>query len=165
MCEGNQKQVSPAVAAIVILIVFGVVLAVGWAIFYRPRPPAEQELAVKAIVGKSIVHPGKADTANCSVKAVGAEWCNTRGDAPSSPPITTYLVVDCEVTVHPLKGTADKVITFPPDKKDTDVRLYISLRSGDKEIGRVNIPMYYEHGGYQWRVRDVYVRAFTTPSG
>lgn len=163
MCEGNEKQVSPAVAVIVILIVIGVVLAVGWAIFYiPPRPPAEEELAAKAIVNHIIAHQGKGDTAKCSIRAVGAQCCSERGKG-HQPPITTYLAVDCEVTVWPLKGTADKVITSPPGKGDT-YRQRITFLAGDKDVGHVDIPKIYEYGGYQWRVRDVYVRAYTTPT-
>jgi hypothetical protein len=163
MDNGGGKGVSPAVAVIVILIVIGVVLAVGWAIFYLPpRPPAEEELAAKAIVNHIIAYQGKGDTAKCSIKAVGAQCCSERGKG-HQPPITTYLAVDCEVTILPLKGTADKVIISPPDAGETYRERIVLLKEG-KEIGHVTVPKTYQHGGHEWRVREVFLNASTIPA-
>lgn len=145
-----------ATTVVVVLVVVVIVVAVGWAIFLRPKPISQEELAAKEIVGKTLFGPSKDNTCPCTVKAV-----NAREGIPGEPggPYATSMLVDCEVKIHPSKGTATRVVTSPPEKYETDTKLHISFRSGDKEIGRATIPSAYLHGKYVWLVREVYFDA------
>jgi hypothetical protein len=152
----QQKQLSHVAVVVIILVVIVIVCTVGWFVFMRPRPESPEQLAVKAIVGQAIARESEVDTAMCLVKATKAEWCSIEHGG-------TYLAIDCEVMVRPLKGTADKVITSPPDVGET-YRERVTLLAKGKEIGRVTIPTYYEHDGYHLRVREVFHDVSTTPA-